>query len=157
MTVFGIGTLELVLILLLLILIFGPDRIVEVGTWLGRSYRKLTGVTSEINQQVMQVRKAVDANAGLSGVTSPLQEAAREIQTAKKALSRDLLTSPANNETVSTAKQMSESPSQSGELPEDEPAIAPVESEPALQRKTPPEGRQEPAHNTQANQDTEAG
>lgn len=93
MTVFGIGTLELVLILLLLILIFGPDRIVEVGTWLGQSYRKLTGVTSEINQQVMQVRKAMDANAGLAEVTNPLKETVKDINAVQKGLERDLQTS----------------------------------------------------------------
>jgi Sec-independent protein translocase protein TatA len=91
MTVFGIGTLELMLILLLLILIFGPDRIVEMGKWLGRSYRKLTGVTDEINQQVLQVRKAIDTTAtGMADVASPLKETAKDLNTVQKDLHRDL-------------------------------------------------------------------
>jgi Sec-independent protein translocase protein TatA len=90
MTVFGIGTLELVLILLLLILIFGPDRIVEMGKWLGRSYRKLTGVTDEINQQVLQVRKAIDTTTGMTDVTSPLKQTAKDLDAVQKDLHRDL-------------------------------------------------------------------
>ena len=90
MTVFGIGTLELVLILLLLILIFGPDRIVEWGKWLGRSYRKLTGVTDEINQQVLQVRKAIDTSTGMGELTDPLKETAKDLDTVQRDISRDL-------------------------------------------------------------------
>ncbi len=90
MTVFGIGTLELVLILLLLILIFGPDRIVEMGKWLGRSYRKLTGVTDEINQQVAQVRKAIDTTTGMANLTDPLKETAKDLNAVQKDIHRDL-------------------------------------------------------------------
>ena len=45
MTIFGIGTLELILILLVLILIFGPERISEMGMWLGRTYKKITSIS----------------------------------------------------------------------------------------------------------------
>lgn len=79
MTVFGIGTLELVLILLLLILIFGPERITEMAKWLGQGYRKLTGVTSEINQQVMQVKKAMNTAVDMQDLTNPIQEVTQEI------------------------------------------------------------------------------
>jgi len=90
MTVFGIGTLELMLILLLLILIFGPDRIVEMGQWLGRSYRKLTGVTDEINQQVSQVRKAIDTTAGVGDVARPFKETAKDLDDVQRDIGRDL-------------------------------------------------------------------
>ena len=79
MTVFGIGTLELVLILLLLILIFGPERITEMAKWLGQGYRKLTDVTSEINQQVMQVKKAMNTAVDMPDLTNPIQEVTQEI------------------------------------------------------------------------------
>ncbi len=90
MTVFGIGTMELILILLLLILIFGPERISEMGRWLGQSYRRLTGITSEVNQQVMQVRKAVDQTLQVPDLTQPIREATQEINTIHKDLSREL-------------------------------------------------------------------
>ncbi len=79
MTVFGVGTLELVLILLLLILIFGPERITEMAKWLGQGYRKLTGVTSEINQQVMQVKEAMNTAVDMQDLTNPIQEVTQEI------------------------------------------------------------------------------
>jgi Sec-independent protein translocase protein TatA len=84
MTVFGIGTLELVLILLLLILIFGPERIGEMGRWLGRSYRRLTGVTNEINEQVTQVRKAMNTAVDVPDLTKPLQEVSQEISSTRQ-------------------------------------------------------------------------
>lgn len=79
MTVFGIGTLELILVLLLLILIFGPERITEMAKWLGQSYRKLTGATNEINQQVMQVKKAMTTAVDMPDLTNPIQEVAQEV------------------------------------------------------------------------------
>ena len=79
MTVLGIGTLELILILLLLILIFGPERIHEMGRWLGQAYRKLTGLSSEVNQQVMEVRRAMDTTLDTSSLTNSIREAAAEV------------------------------------------------------------------------------
>jgi Sec-independent protein translocase protein TatA len=83
MTVLGIGTLELILILLLLILIFGPDRINEMGRWLGQAYRRLTGLTSEVNQQVMEVRRAIDTTVDTAGLTGSIREAAAEVSALK--------------------------------------------------------------------------
>jgi Sec-independent protein translocase protein TatA len=90
MTIFGIGTLELVLILLLLILIFGPERITEMARWLGQSYRKLTGVTNEINQQVSQVRQAMNTAVDTKSLTNPLSEVTEEIKQAQQDLTQEL-------------------------------------------------------------------
>ena len=90
MTVFGIGTLELVLILLLLILIFGPERITEMAKWLGQGYRKLTGVTNEINQQVSQVRKAMNTAVDASSLTNPLRDLTKEINETQKELTQEI-------------------------------------------------------------------
>lgn len=90
MTVFGIGTLELVLILLLLILIFGPERITEIAKWLGQGYRKLTGVTNEINQQVSQVRKAMNTAVDTDSLTNPLRDLTKEINETQKELAQEI-------------------------------------------------------------------
>lgn len=63
-----------------------------MGKWLGRSYRKLTGVTDEINQQVLQVRKAIDTTAGMADVTNPLKETAKDLNAVQKDIRRDLST-----------------------------------------------------------------
>ncbi len=127
MTVFGIGTLELVLILLLLILIFGPDRIVEMGKWLGRSYRKLTGVTDEINQQVLQVRKAIDSSTGMADVTNPLKEAAREVGAVQKGLHRDLSAPAAAIASGPAKDQIETQEEEAARSPEEEEAAGPTE------------------------------
>jgi Sec-independent protein translocase protein TatA len=90
MTVFGVGTLELVLILLLLILIFGPDRINDMGRWLGHAYRKLTGLSSEVNQQVMEVRRAMDSTMEASGLSGSIREAAAEVNSLQRDVNKSV-------------------------------------------------------------------
>lgn len=88
MTVFGVGTLELVLILLLLILIFGPDRISEMGRWLGQAYRKVSGVSAEVNEQVRQARKVVNSTLDMPSLTGPATDVVREIDQFRKDVSK---------------------------------------------------------------------
>jgi len=90
MTVFGVGTLELVLVLLLMILIFGPERISEMGQWLGQAYRRLIGVSNEVSQQVMQVRKAINSTLDVPDLTKPIREATAEINTIQKDVTKEL-------------------------------------------------------------------
>jgi Sec-independent protein translocase protein TatA len=94
MTVVGIGTLELVLILLLLILLFGPERIAEMGQSLGRVYRKLTGISAELEEQVAEVRKSVTSTLDLPAVGNPLGETLAEVNQLRQELSGKT-TSPA--------------------------------------------------------------
>lgn len=44
---FGIGTMELVVILVLALIIFGPGKLPEVGRAIGRSIREFKKATSE--------------------------------------------------------------------------------------------------------------
>lgn len=44
---FGIGTMELVVILVLALIIFGPGKLPEVGRAIGRSVREFKKATSE--------------------------------------------------------------------------------------------------------------
>lgn len=92
MTVFGIGSMELILIILILILIFGPDRITEISKNLGKAYRKFTGVTDEINQQVRQVRSAVNTTIDLPDITKPLSEASEEIKSFRQQVDKEMST-----------------------------------------------------------------
>jgi len=100
MTVFGIGSLELILILLILILVFGPERITEMGRWLGQAYRKLTGLTSEVNQQVMEVRRAMDAGLDTSSLTDSIREAASEVDSIQRDLNTTVSESAAELNTL---------------------------------------------------------
>ncbi len=108
MTVFGIGTLELVLILLLLILIFGPDRISEMGRWLGQAYQKISGISAEVDEQVRHVRKAVNSTLDMPSLTGPATDVVREIDQFRKDISKaPSLTEPISQmtEAISRIKQ----------------------------------------------------
>jgi Sec-independent protein translocase protein TatA len=52
MDFFGVGPLEIFLILLLAFLFFGPEKLPEIATKIGRIYRNLTRATSEINRTI---------------------------------------------------------------------------------------------------------
>jgi len=126
MTVFGIGTLELILILLILILVFGPDRITEMGRWLGQAYRKLTGLTSEVNQQVMEVRRTMDAELDTSSLTNSIREAAAEVESIQRDVGKTVSESTAELDTLQTdvesaVTETREQISQSIEIPPDKP------------------------------------
>ena len=104
MTVFGIGTLELVVILLFMILIFGPDRIYEMGKWLGQAYRKLTGMTTEVNQQMMDVRKAMNSTLDLPNVSNPIADLKKDITEMQRELTQPF--SQVANEVKDAQKEM---------------------------------------------------
>jgi Sec-independent protein translocase protein TatA len=114
MTVFGIGTLELVVILLLMILIFGPERITEMARWLGQAYRKLTGLSSEVNQQVMDVRRAMDSTLDTAGITKSIREAANEVNSIQRDINKTVTegTAAVKNLQTDVEKTIAETKSQ---------------------------------------------
>jgi chromosome segregation ATPase len=61
-----------------------------MARWLGQSYRKLTGVTEEINQQVSQVRQAMNTAVDTKSLTNPLSEVTAEISQAQLDLTQEL-------------------------------------------------------------------
>lgn len=90
MTVFGIGTTELILILLLMILIFGPQKITEMGMWLGQTYKKIAGISAELNQQVGQVRSTVKSTLDPANIQNPLKEAMDDVNTIRKDVDKQI-------------------------------------------------------------------
>jgi len=67
----GIGPMELLLILVIALLIFGPDRLPEIGSGLGKAIREFRemsqGITDEINQE-------------LKGASAPVRELQEEVK-----------------------------------------------------------------------------
>ena len=61
MDILGIGPLELVLILVIALLVFGPDKLPEIGAKMGKGVRELRQLSREIS-------------AGVSTITEPLDE-----------------------------------------------------------------------------------
>ena len=57
---FGLGWPEILIILGVMVLIFGPKRIPELGSALGKTLR---GFKDELNPDEMDTKDAIDANA----------------------------------------------------------------------------------------------
>jgi len=52
MDFFGIGPLELLLILIILIVVVGPEKVPDVARRLGRAVRAFRGATTQITQEI---------------------------------------------------------------------------------------------------------
>ena len=60
MDILGIGPLELVLILVIALLVFGPDKLPEIGAKLGKGVRDLRQLSREISQGVNTITEPMD-------------------------------------------------------------------------------------------------
>jgi sec-independent protein translocase protein TatA len=69
--ILGIGPLELVLILVVALLVFGPDKLPEIGAKMGKGVRELRQLSREISQGVNTLTEPVDP---LLASTSPEAE-----------------------------------------------------------------------------------
>ena len=61
MDILGIGPLELVLILVIALMVFGPDKLPEIGAKMGKGVRELRQLSREIT-------------AGVNTITEPMEE-----------------------------------------------------------------------------------
>ncbi|MCX6031026.1 MAG: twin-arginine translocase TatA/TatE family subunit [Chloroflexi bacterium] len=92
MEIFGIGPMELLLILIIALMVFGPDKLPEIGAKLGRSLREMRQATRQFSQEIEQTRQAIEApiqEAREAGgeLTKPFQEAQAAVATIGTALS----------------------------------------------------------------------
>jgi len=61
--ILGIGPLELVVVLLVALLVFGPNRLPEIGAKLGRGLRDMRRATRALSEELNQTRQAVEEPA----------------------------------------------------------------------------------------------
>jgi TatA/E family protein of Tat protein translocase len=81
--ILGVGPLEIVVILVIALLVFGPDKLPEIGAKLGQSVRELRNLSREITREVDTVREAV---AGpVEELSRPFQEANQIVQQVSQA------------------------------------------------------------------------
>jgi sec-independent protein translocase protein TatB len=78
MDFFGIGPLELLVILILAFLFFGPEKLPGMAAKAGKWYRNLTRVTSDFSQTInrelnkeIEQEKQIKASGGAEAQTSP--------------------------------------------------------------------------------------
>jgi TatA/E family protein of Tat protein translocase len=70
--------MELIVILLLLLLVFGPDRLPEIGAKLGQGVRSMRRATRDFSAEIQQAREAIEKPA--SEIAAPVQQIAQPIQ-----------------------------------------------------------------------------
>lgn len=62
---FGIGPIELIIILVIVILIFGPSRLAGAGRALGESLREFKKATNEPLESKTEAKTEIKANSGV--------------------------------------------------------------------------------------------
>ncbi len=92
MEIFGIGPMELLLILIIALMVFGRDKLPEIGAKLGKAMREMRQATRQFSQEIEQTRQAIEApiqEAREAGgeLTKPFQEAQEAAATIGTALS----------------------------------------------------------------------
>lgn len=109
MEFFGIGSLELLLILIIILIFVGPAKLPEIAGFLGRTMRKFREASNELNRSLKEISDEVqeagkdlgDAALGsdsglvndLKGVKRDIQEAASDAKTSTESaggLTKDL-------------------------------------------------------------------
>jgi sec-independent protein translocase protein TatB len=91
---FGIGPLELMLILVLALVVFGPGKLPEIGAKLGGSLREMRKATREFSREIDETRQAIEGP--INDMKEPMQELAAPFQDAGTAVAgaRDVLSNP---------------------------------------------------------------
>jgi sec-independent protein translocase protein TatB len=72
--ILGIGPMELLLILIVMLMVFGPDKLPQIGAKLGRTMRDMRKATRAISSEINATRDAITAEA--KPITDPLEEVA---------------------------------------------------------------------------------
>jgi sec-independent protein translocase protein TatA len=87
MNVFGIGPLEMAIILIVALLVFGPKKLPEIGRSLGKTVRGFQEAskefTNEFKKESQQVEESVQMQATLESGTPPsnVAETSESVQT----------------------------------------------------------------------------
>ena len=104
MDFFGIGPMEIILILIVALLIFGPEKLPQIGKNLGktlRSFKKATtDLSAQVSREIEQEKKELSAQVGIE-----LEQAKKELDSDKKQVVQEL--NKINNETKSEISKTS--------------------------------------------------
>ena len=94
MDFFGIGPMELMLILILALVVFGPGKLPEIGAKLGGALREMRKATREFSREIDETRQAIEGP--INEMKEPMQELAQPFQEAGTAVAgaRDVLSNP---------------------------------------------------------------
>ena len=94
MDFFGIGPLELILILIVLLIVVGPARLPEIASSIGRGIRKFKMATAELSREVQNMadeekaagqQESATAEAG-NDVVGDLKEVVKEVGSLRRGI-----------------------------------------------------------------------
>ncbi len=88
MDILGIGPLELLVILILALVIFGPDKLPEIGAKFGKSMHQMRKATREFSQEIEKARQALDPDQEISGTLQEIGGAAKDVAASAGALAQ---------------------------------------------------------------------
>ena len=60
MDFFGVGPVEIILILVIALIVFGPDKLPQIGRDLGRTFRSFKKVASDLSAEMTKELKELD-------------------------------------------------------------------------------------------------
>ena len=116
MDILGIGPLELVLILVIALLVFGPDKLPEIGAKMGKGVRELRQLSREISQGVNtitepldELRKPFDEAGQIAGQVSATAAALRNPAQALQNSLEKQLTTPGAEPAAAVQQRLSSS------------------------------------------------
>jgi TatA/E family protein of Tat protein translocase len=98
MDFFGIGPLELILILLVLLIVIGPAKLPEVAGTIGRAIRKFREATAELSKDFKEMAEEVkdaekEASTALDptgGLSKDFKEMAKEVKDVRQEINTAL-------------------------------------------------------------------
>ena len=62
-----VGSMELVLIFIIALIVFGPQRLVEIARFLGKTIREIRGTGTELTKSIMRLDAEKESNDKESG------------------------------------------------------------------------------------------
>lgn len=80
---FGIGFSELILILVVALVIFGPEKLPEIGKTMGKTVKEFKAAVNKIDSEI---KKEVNDVAQASGMSETMQEMNQDLKKAESAM-----------------------------------------------------------------------
>ena len=77
---FGIGSMELVVILIIAAIVMGPERIAQTARWLGKTTAYLQSLTRGFSAQLQKELEVIDQDGQIQQALHEVQETKRVIQ-----------------------------------------------------------------------------
>lgn len=78
MNVFGIGLPEMIVILVLALLVFGPKKLPEIGSSIGKAIRGFQDATKEFESELKEGAKPSESASAVSAVTKSAEPVAEK-------------------------------------------------------------------------------